>query len=152
MDNPINSQDKFKKAVDLIGNLDKLTDIYYNVLSRTTNETDIVELQAYIDRIKRVRLGWFMLTQLYTFENNSNNNGDTVYSCVRGDTLALISQAFYNNIEYGEYLYYYNELETPLLEAGQKIKIPQINSEKPPVLFKNSISFIEQDRVDRGLY
>lgn len=152
MDNPINSQDTLKEAIGIIRSLDELIGIYYSALQRTSSEQEIVEIQAYIDRLKNVRLGWYNLSQLYTMNANNNKDGDQIYSCVKGDTLALISQAFYNNIEYGEYLYYYNELQTPLLEPNQKIKIPNINSGQPLVLFSNPINFIEQNLVNEGIY
>lgn len=152
MDNPINSQDTLKEASGIIQSLDELIGLYYSALQRTVNEQEIVEIQAYIDRMKKVRLGWFNLTQLYTMNVNNNQNGDQIYSCVKGDTLAIISQAFFGNIEYGDYLYYYNDLQTPLLEPNQKIKIPNINSGQPLVLFSNPINFIEQNLINQGIY
>lgn len=152
MDNPINSQDTLKDASAIIQSLDELIGLYYSTLQRTVNEQEIVEIQAYIDRMKKVRLGWFNLTQLYTMNVNNNQNGDQIYSCVKGDTLAIISQAFFGNIEYGDYLYYYNDLQTPLLEPNQKIKIPNINSGQPLVLFSNPINFIEQNLINQGIY
>lgn len=152
MDNPINSQDTLKEASGIIQSLDELIGLYYSALQRTVNEQEIVEIQAYIDRMKNVRLGWFNLTQLYTMNVNNNQNGDQIYSCVKGDTLAIISQAFFGNIEYGDYLYYYNDLQTPLLEPNQKIKIPNINSGQPLVLFSNPINFIEQNLINQGIY
>ena len=152
MDNPINSIETLTEASSIIKSLDTVIGEYYSILQRIVDEQEIVEIQAYINRLKKVRLGWFNLTQLYTMNVNSNQSGDQIYSCVKGDTLAIISQAFFGNIEYGDYLYYYNDLQTPLLEPNQKIKIPNINSNQPLVLFSNPINFIEQDLINQGIY
>lgn len=144
MDNPINSLEALVEASSVIKSLDTVIGEYYSIIQRTSSEQEIVEIQAYINRLKNVRLGWYNLSQLYTMNVNNSKNGDQIYSCVKGDTLALISQAFYNNVEYGDHLYYYNDLETPLLEPNQKIKIPNIKSDKTLVIFFNSINTIDQ--------
>lgn len=151
MDNPINSIEKLTEASSIIKSLDTIIGEYYSILQRIVDEQGIVEIQAYIDRLKKVRLGWFNLTQLYTMNVNNNKNGEQIYSCVKGDTLALISQAFYNNIEYGDHLYYYNDLETPILEPNQKIKIPNINKDKSLVIFFNSIDVMDQQMLEDGV-
>lgn len=151
MDNPINSIETLTEASSIIKSLDTVIGEYYSILQRTVNEEEIVEIQAYIDRLKKVRLGWFNLSQLYTMNVNNNRNGEQIYSCVKGDTLALISQAFYNNIEYGDHLYYYNDLETPILEPNQKIKIPNINKDKSLVIFFNSIDVMDQQMLEDGV-
>jgi len=100
----------------------------YNFLRDETREGKIMELQNYIDTLKKITLGVYNLIQYYNF-TNIDDEKELIHIVREGDTLPLLSKAYYGNHKWWERIFYENELTTPILEVNQELIIPEITND-----------------------
>ncbi len=146
----IENQTEYNEVIETIQKIDNALAKCYNELVKKTKDKDIVDLQNIIDQLHRKRSGYYNLSVEYQ-SRGSEDKSIEAYYCHKGDTLQLISQIYYGNHYFSEYLYYLNDLTDDTLIPNQKIIIPEISSSADPILGARMIELIEQDRLKRGL-
>jgi hypothetical protein len=146
----ITSQEEYAKAIEIIGAIDFFINVAYSEIQKTYNDEETIKYQNFINRLKEKRLGLFNLATIY----EEKSKDDTIiesYICRQGDTLALISQAYYGNSDYGWYIYYHNDLTDLNLTSSQILEIPKISSQCNKVFLGDFFADIDLDLLERGL-
>lgn len=139
----IENKQEYDKAVEIVKAIDSTIDFAYSELEKITDNEKIIEFQQYINSLNIKRLGLNKLILWYDENNSDKNKSIKTYKVRMGDTLALISQAFYGKSEYCEYLYYHNNLDTMNFTINQVIEIPDIHPTNPDVFAQYQIDDLE---------
>lgn len=138
MINFIENQEQLFIAEEILEFLDSAINKTYSLLEKTIIPQEIIDLQNFIDIAKKKHLGFFGLIQIYKSKINTIPNLKT-YEVRDGDTLVMISEAFYGESVFYQFLYYENELTTEELTVGQIINIPKLPKRPESVLFNGDI-------------
>lgn len=150
MINPIRTQKELFIVEDIISELDYLIDRAYSELEKETREDKIISLQNLIDVAKKKQVGYIGLSQIYKSKINKTKNIKT-YEVKEGDTLVMISQAFYGESVFWQYIYFENALVTDELTVGQQLIIPKLPKVPEPVLFYKDIYVADAVNIDLGI-
>jgi len=146
----IESQEEYAKAIEIMSAIDFFINVAYSEIQKSYNDKEIIEYQDYINRLKDKRLGIFNLATAYE-EKSKDDKIIESYICRQGDTLALISQAYYGNSDFGWYIYYHNELTDLNLTSSQILEIPKLSSKCNKVFLGDFFATVDLDILERGL-
>lgn len=140
----IQDQNTYVACNDLINNLDNVINQCYNELKKTSEDDNvqISKIQALIDYYKTIILALSLLCQAYVVKSK-NNKKIQIYKVKKGDTLPLISQAFYGNMEFWKQLYNHNNLETTILNSSMELEIPIIHPQQSKKYASEYVNYIE---------